>query len=432
MKIYILLSILLFSFIYCDNYAVLVAGSNTYTNYRHQSDVFHHYHILVDRGIKPENIVVFAYDDIATAAKNPFPGKVFNSPEGKDVYEGVVIDYFGVDVNPENFIAAITGEVDSLTIKDKRTTGKVLTSTENDNVYFFYSDHGSDNLISFPNKYLYSDELYDAFVTMYDKKMYKELVFYMEACHSGSMFDQILPTNMSIYAVTAANPHESSYADYCSYDARINGTLMGTCLGDEFSCRFMEDIDSRPGELLKNYTMQEQYEYLKKAVTGSHVMQYGDLEIAKKSIYYFVNAQTKKFLKIIDKAVDFVLPNIRFMEEEKKTAKIDNDNYRLEWFRMQAEQTNDMEAENEYYEEIAQQGRTTKIFEIFNKWFNLPKRDFNELIDFDCYRKVVNAYENKCGMLIDRDFKFMTHIANFCAQGISPRRAVNAFATICE
>ena len=99
---------------------------------------------------------------------------------------------------------------------------------------------------------------------------------------------------------------------------------------------------------------------------------------------------------------------------------------------MQAEQTNDMEAENEYYEEIAQQGRTTKIFEIFSKWFNLPKRDFNEPIDFDCYRKVVNAYENKCGMLIDRDFKFMTHIANFCAQGISPRRAVNAFATICE
>ena len=61
----------------------------------------------------------------------------------------------------------------------------------------------------------------------------------------------------------------------------------------------------------------------------------------------------------------------------KTTDISDNDNYRLEWFRMQAEQTNDMEAENEYYEEIAQQGRTTKIFEIFSKWFNLPKRDFN-------------------------------------------------------
>lgn len=69
MKVQVLLAILLFAFISCDNYAVLVAGSNTYTNYRHQSDIFHHYHILVDRGINPNNIIVFAYDDIANAKK---------------------------------------------------------------------------------------------------------------------------------------------------------------------------------------------------------------------------------------------------------------------------------------------------------------------------------------------------------------------------
>ena len=269
-------------------------------------------------------------------------------------------------------------------------------------------------------------------MTMHEKKMYKELVFYLEACHSGSMFKDILPTNISIYAVTAANPDESSWAEYCSYDAKINGTLMGTCLGDEFSCRFMEDIDSRPGDELKDYSMQEQYEYLVKAVAGSHVMQYGDLEIAKKSIYEFVNAQVTKFLKIVKKSVDFILPNLRSMEEEEaKIGKINNENYRLEWFRMQAEESNDLEAENEFYEEVAKQGRSTKIFQIFNKWFNLPKRNFEKEIDFDCYRKVVNAYEKKCGMLIDRDFKFMTHIANFCTQGIKPNKAVNAFATIC-
>lgn len=69
MKFQVLLACLLFAFITCDNYAVLVAGSNTYSNYRHQSDIFHHYHILVDRGIKPENIIVFAYDDIADNSK---------------------------------------------------------------------------------------------------------------------------------------------------------------------------------------------------------------------------------------------------------------------------------------------------------------------------------------------------------------------------
>ena len=260
--------------------------------------------------------------------------------------------------------------------------------------------------------------------------MYKELVFYLEACHSGSMFHNLLPNNISIYTTTAANPDESSYADYCSSQARINGTLIGSCLGDEYSCRFMEDIDSRPGDALKDYTMQQQYEYLVKAVTGSHVMQYGDLEIAKKSIYYFVNAQTKRFLKFVHKTIDFFLPII-FLNEEK-TMKINNENYRLEWYRMQAEETNDMEAENEYYEEVAQEGRSTKIFEIFRNWFNLPKRNHDQQVDFDCYRKVVSAYENKCGMVIDRDFKFMTHIANFCAQGIYYKKAEQAFATLCE
>ncbi len=32
--------------------------------------------------------------------------------------------------------------------------------------------------------------------TMKEKKMYKKLTFYLEACESGSMFDGILPTDM--------------------------------------------------------------------------------------------------------------------------------------------------------------------------------------------------------------------------------------------
>ena len=268
---------------------------------------------------------------------------------------------------------------------------------------------------------------------MHEKKMYKELVFYLEACHAGSMFEKLLPSNISIYTTTAANPHESSYAEYCSSDAKVNGTLIGSCLGDEYSCRFMEDIDSRPGDSLKNYTMQQQYEYLVKIVEGSHVQQYGDLEIAKKSIYEFVNSQAKKVVKIVINVFEFIFPDIELRNSpRKKTHKINNENYRLEHFRLQAEQSNDMEAENEYYEEIAEEGRAIKIFQIFNKWFNLPERDHSDDIDFDCYRKVVKSYEDKCGMFIDRDFKFMTHIANFCTQGISPKKADRAFETICK
>ena len=142
-----------------NNWAVLVAGSKSYGNYRHQSDVFHAYHILKNNGIPKDNIIVFAYDDIAYSKGNPIPGKIFNKPNGKDVYEGVIIDYKGADVTPENFIKVINGDKEGMA---SIGTGKVLESTEKDNVFIYFSDHGSDSLIAFPKGYLYADKLNDA------------------------------------------------------------------------------------------------------------------------------------------------------------------------------------------------------------------------------------------------------------------------------
>jgi legumain len=33
-----------------------------------------------------ENIIVMAYDDVANDEENPFIGKLFNTPDGNDVY----------------------------------------------------------------------------------------------------------------------------------------------------------------------------------------------------------------------------------------------------------------------------------------------------------------------------------------------------------
>ena len=46
-------------------WAVLISGSNGYSNYRHQADVCHAYQILHKHGIPDERIVVMMYDDIA-------------------------------------------------------------------------------------------------------------------------------------------------------------------------------------------------------------------------------------------------------------------------------------------------------------------------------------------------------------------------------
>ena len=55
---------------------------------------------------------------------------------------------------------------------------------------------------------------------MSDNKMFKELTFYVEACESGSMFPN-LTDKESIYAVTASNATQSSYATYCGSDASL-------------------------------------------------------------------------------------------------------------------------------------------------------------------------------------------------------------------
>ena len=65
--VFLLATLTLFgiSCISAANWAVLVAGSNGYYNYRHQADLCHSYQVLHDHGIPDSNIIVFMYDDIA-------------------------------------------------------------------------------------------------------------------------------------------------------------------------------------------------------------------------------------------------------------------------------------------------------------------------------------------------------------------------------
>jgi len=92
------------------------------------------------------------------------------------------------------------------------------------------------------------------------------MVIYIEACESGSMLEN-LPTNYNIFATTASNAVESSYA--CYYDA-----TRQTYLGDLYSVNWMEDSDA---EDITKETLQHQFEVTKQLTNLSHVMEYGDL-----------------------------------------------------------------------------------------------------------------------------------------------------------
>jgi legumain len=163
---------------------------------------------------------MMAYDDVANACENPFPGQLYNKPDGPDVYKGCKIDYKGDDVTPSKFIAVLEGD-------EAKAKGKVLKSTKDSKVFVYYSDHGGSQLIAFPNgEFLYADDLNTVLKKMHDEKKYQRLVFYLEACESGSMFEYTLPKDIDVYAVTASNATESSWATYCPPDDVVKGTHL--------------------------------------------------------------------------------------------------------------------------------------------------------------------------------------------------------------
>jgi len=261
------------SYVYCEpkHWAVLVAGSNGYFNYRHQADICHAYQILRKNGIPDERIIVMMYDDIAHNENNPTKGVIINEPHGSDVYTNVPKDYVGRNVTPEVFINVLLGNATYL--KDKGS-GKFLDSGPEDHVFINFADHGAPGLVAFPNGELYARQLIQAIHIMYEMKKFHKMVLYVEACESGSMFKGLLPENINVFATTAANGEESSYACYWDDDRQ-------TYLGDVYSVRWMEDADR---EEILHETLENEYKIVKSETNTSHVQQFGDEEIG--SHYY--------------------------------------------------------------------------------------------------------------------------------------------------
>lgn len=254
------------------HWVLIVAGSNGWYNYRHQADACHAYQIVHKNGIPDENIIVMMYDDLAQNEANPTPGIVINRPNGTDVYKGVPKDYTGKDVTPENFLAVLKGDSASV----KGGSGKVVKSGPNDNVFVYFTDHGAPGILAFPNDDLAVADLQEAIKYMHENKKYKKMVFYIEACESGSMMTD-LPEDINVYATTAANDHESSYA--CYYDEKRD-----TYLGDLYSVNWMEDSDA---EDLGKETLQKQFKIVKSLTNTSHVQQFGNKTISHMKVIRF-------------------------------------------------------------------------------------------------------------------------------------------------
>lgn len=249
-------------------WAVLVAGSNGWTNYRHQSDICHAYQTLHKAGVPDERIIVMMYDDIAKNEENPTKGIIINDLNGPDVYKGVPHDYTGNQVTLANFQKVLTGIPTAVGSK------KVLASGPNDHVYVFFDDHGNTDIIAFPNGDLMtSKQLLTTLESMHTKKLYGTMVLYVSACLSGSMFYKLtLPPN--IYAATSAPVAASAFA--INYDSQRQTYL---CSGWPYGINKFMDVSTSNLD-----TFQDQFDWAVLHLENySLPCQYGEVDWASKN-----------------------------------------------------------------------------------------------------------------------------------------------------
>nr|AWD84470.1 asparaginyl endopeptidase 2 [Pigea enneasperma] len=417
-------------------WAVLIAGSNGYWNYRHQADVCHAYQLLKKGGLKDENIIVFMYDDIAHNFENPRPGIIINNPKGEDVYKGVPKDYTGEDVNAGNFYAVILGNKTALT----GGSGKVVNSGPNDHIFIYYTDHGGPGILGMPTSpYIYADKLVDVLKQKHASGTYKSLVFYLEACESGSIFEGLLPEGLNIYATTASNAIESSWGTYCPGDHISPPPEYETCLGDLYSVAWMEDSDVHN---LRTETLHQQYELVKQRTAhsngyGSHVMQYGDVPLSKENLFLYMgtNPANENFTFVDDNSLS--LPSKAVNQHDADLL-----HFWHKYHRAREGSSRKLEAQKEFVEMMSHRMHLDHSVKFIGKLLfgmdeasevlNAVRPAGNPLTDdWDCLRTLVRTFETHCGSLSQYGMKHMRSFANLCNAGISKEQMAEASSQAC-
>ncbi|XP_044462854.1 vacuolar-processing enzyme-like [Mangifera indica] len=419
-------------------WAVLIAGSNGYWNYRHQADVCHAYQLLRKGGLKEENIIVFMYDDIAFNFENPRPGVIINSPQGDDVYNGVPKDYVGEDVTVENFFAVILGNKTALT----GGSGKVVDSGPNDHIFIYYTDHGGPGVLGMPTSpYMYANDLIDVLKKKHASGTYKSLVFYLEACESGSIFEGLLPGGLNIYATTAANAEESSWGTYCPGENPSPPPEYETCLGDLYSVAWMEDSDIHN---LRTETLHQQYELVKRRTAndnsafGSHVMQYGDIGLGKDNlvIYLGTNPANENYTFIDENSLR---PSSKAVNQRDADLVHFWDKYR----KAPEGTSRKVEAQKQFIEAMSHRVHIDHSIKLIGKLLfgiengpevlNTVRPAGQPLVDdWDCLKSLVRTFETHCGSLSQYGMKHMRSIANICNAGIHKAKMAEASAQACD
>lgn len=238
------------------NWALLVATSTGWTNYRHQADVLAIYRQLKASGYPDDRIILIAEDDIAYNELNPDKGVIRVTPGGENMYGDVSVDYRLSDLTPDDFLSILGG------VASDRLP-KVVESESGDNIFVFWSGHGVPGGMSWnSDPYgLTGDILADTLRQMQAQGRFRKLLMMVEACYSGGVMQQCEGIPGMLF-ITAANGEETSKADVFNSDLKV-------WMSNRFTSTFLEQIRENG-----SVSLRDLYYRLFINTVGSHVMVY--------------------------------------------------------------------------------------------------------------------------------------------------------------
>ena len=400
-----------------ERHAIIIAPRANWPDYGVQSESCRMYKDLVAGGVKPENIVLMSTKKVSDMQKNPFPGELFTddspSAPGKDYAHGCVedIDYEENDMSAKVMLAIMRADVDALKELTGKENPKVLHSTADDDIMLYFTSHGGPGRILVGSTTVSDKELMETIQYMHDHKMYKNFLFLMEACYSGSMFLD-LPKDLNVYAITAADDDHSSYESHCPPNDVIDGKSLGTCLScywDNSMEWFMEGG--------ADHTLDELFKHTHEAVAKSssqNVSHFGDIEgMGKMTLRQFMG--------------DLPAKRLRSMAEDKseKISKSEVPKHLAMWRAIRADKSELAEAMKEYEEEVFKMakkevevmrlGRAVMSEKAAEKAMKMPAGEYS----IDCVKELTLSLMNKCGHTLPFSESAMNMLRNICLPGLS-------------
>jgi len=292
--------------------------------------------------------------------------------------------------------------------------------------------------------YLYANDFIQVLNQKHDAGSYREMVIYIEACESGSIFEGLLPTDMNIYATTASNAEENSWGTYCPGMDPPPPPEYDTCLGDLYSVAWMEDSEMNN---LKEETLLQQYDLVKRRtsnhntyMSGSHVMQYGNLTISQEELYLYMGFDSA------NSNASLVLENSLLLERTAAKAINQRDAdllYMWQKYKKSKEDSPErFTAQTQLLEFMAHRMHVDKSVKLVGNLLFGPEKGSAVLKavrpqgeplvdDWDCLKKMVRTFERHCGSLAQYGMKHMRALANICNEGISMDTMATVSAEAC-